>query len=62
LIQAIFTKGPIAAAIYSSDPTFRTYAGGIYSTPNCINKPVDHSVLIVGYGSDGPGKDYYIVK
>ena len=58
LLKALAKIGPLAAAMDSSKLQF--YSSGIYSNPICDT--IDHSVLIVGYGSDGPDKDFYIVK
>ena len=60
LVNAIASVGPIAAAIDASDIAFQFYSDGIFSSSDCSNP--DHAVTVVGYGSDGPGKDYYIVK
>ena len=54
--------GPVNAVI---DPSggFIQYKEGVYYNPNCnTNSSFLHAVLIVGYGSDGPGKDFYWVK
>ena len=40
--------------------SFQLYKEGIYSDP-AVTENVDHAILIVGYGSDGKGDDYYIV-
>ena len=44
--------------------SFSLYKTGIYYDPKCGNDPnqVDHYVTAVGYGSDGPGKDYWLIK
>ena len=44
----------------SSDTLFQFYSSGIYSSKNC--NTINHSVTIVGYGTLGPGQDYYIIK
>lgn len=60
LVNAIASVGPIAVAIDASDIAFQFYSDGIFSSSDCGNP--DHAVTVVGYSSDGPGKDYYIVK
>ena len=47
--------------IDASRDSFKYYDSGIYNDPNC-GKKKGHAVTIVGYDSDGPGKDYYIVR
>ena len=58
LLKALVKIGPIATAMDSSKLQF--YSSGIYSNPIC--DAIDHSVLIVGFGSEGPEKDFYILK
>ena len=47
--------------IDASRQSFKQYQEGIYNDPEC-GRNVTHAVTIVGYDSDGPGKDYYIVN
>lgn len=49
-------------AIDASQSSFQFYTSGIYSDPNCSTTNLDHSAAIVGYGTMGPGQDYYTVK
>ncbi|KAH9606549.1 hypothetical protein KSS87_009128 [Heliosperma pusillum] len=53
---------PIRVGVHGSSIDFQLYTGGIYDG-ECSSNPndIDHSVLIVGYDSEG-GKDYWIVK
>lgn len=55
---------PVSVAIYSSDPGFSTYTGGIWYDSGCEDvtaNMLDHAVLVVGYGSE-KNEDYWIVK
>ena len=60
LMYYVATIGPIAVAIEVSGP-FGSYSSGIYYYPNCTMS-LNHAVTIVGYGSYGPGQDYWIVR
>lgn len=62
LKEAIATIGPISVDIDASHPSFQHYSKGIYSEPLCSSEILDHSVLVVGYGTDELKQDYYIVK
>ncbi|KAL9232159.1 hypothetical protein vseg_007298 [Gypsophila vaccaria] len=55
-------KKPISVGVHGSSLDFQLYTGGIYDGA-CSSNPddIDHSVLIVGFGSEGD-KDYWIVK
>lgn len=62
LKHAIATVGPVTAYIDASGG-FSQYAGGIYFNLDCRKCNADHSVLIVGYGTDAETKqDYWLVK
>ncbi|GAF71036.1 unnamed protein product, partial [marine sediment metagenome] len=57
---ALYNNGPIATAMYASDPAFSAYTGGIYeysgsSVPN-------HAVLIVGWDDALGSSGAWIVK
>jgi len=41
---------------------FQYYSSGIYNDPSCTSENIDHVVTAVGYGTFGPGQDYYIIK
>ena len=59
--SAIANVGPIVAYIQTSGSFFQ-YSEGIYYEPDCKSQDKNHAVLIVGYGSDGPDQDFYIIK
>ncbi|XP_072529416.1 cathepsin L-like peptidase [Salminus brasiliensis] len=62
LQKAVTAIGPISAVIDASKKTFLLYQSGIYNEPNCSSYDVNLSVLVIGYGSDSAGRDYWLVK
>jgi len=62
LQAAVATVGPVSVAIDASHETFQLYAGGVYYEAQCSSEQLDHGVLVVGYGTDESGQDYWLVK
>lgn len=62
LLKALTIHGPISVSIDARSKSFALYSHGIYNDPNCDAKHVNHAVLLVGYGTDENGTDYYILK
>ncbi|ELT90593.1 hypothetical protein CAPTEDRAFT_217275 [Capitella teleta] len=60
----IATVGPVAVTMDASSPYFRYYRHGVLVDPECSSnwKDQNHSVLIVGYGTDEYGVEYWIAK
>ena len=54
-------RQPIVVGVDASHTSFQMYESGIYHDPKCSSEELDHSMLVVGYGSQG-GQDYWIVK
>ncbi|XP_066529039.1 cathepsin L-like [Hoplias malabaricus] len=59
---ALAAIGPIAVAIDASRHTFQLYESGVYEEPYCSKKDLSHAVLVVGYGVDKHGGDYWLIK
>ncbi|XP_059224580.1 cathepsin L [Stomoxys calcitrans] len=62
LMKAVATMGPVSVAIDASQESFQFYREGVYIEPNCNAENLDHGVLVVGYGTDKNGQDYWLVK
>ncbi|MGV8073336.1 MAG: C1 family peptidase [Syntrophobacteraceae bacterium] len=58
--QAIYTYGPIGAAVYVG-PKFQAYSRGIFNT-NEVGT-INHAIVLVGWVDDlGPDKGYWILR
>jgi cathepsin X len=57
--KELMARGPVACGV-DADP-LRDYSGGIFDDPDATAN-IDHVVSIVGWGSDAPGKYYWIVR
>jgi len=51
---------PVCVGIDASDISFQFYQSGVFDS-ECDNV-LDHGVLVVGYGTDDDGVDYWLVK
>lgn len=61
LQDAVANVGPVAVGleVYKS---FRYYNGGVYYDAQCGTSLQNHAALVVGYGTEEDGKDYWLVK
>jgi len=62
LQDAVKNIGPVSGALDASHSSFQLYSHGVYYEPACSPTNLDHGTNIIGYGSDGTGMDYYIIK
>lgn len=64
LLDAIVSVGPISISIDAALPDFTFYSSGVYNNPKCKNgiDDLDHTVLLVGYGTNAAGQDFYLVR
>ncbi|CAH1227176.1 CTSV [Branchiostoma lanceolatum] len=62
LQSAVASIGPVSVAIDASRSSFQLYRSGVYYEPRCSSRSLDHGVLVVGYGTDAKGGDYWHVK
>merc|ERR1712125_317075 len=51
---------PVSIAIEADLPIFQSYKSGVLS--GMCGAKLDHGVLVVGYGTDSQGGDYWKVK
>jgi len=61
LQNAVAMHGPIPVMIDASRNSFQLYSSGVYYDAACSSTTLDHTVLIVGYGSTN-GQDYWIAR
>jgi hypothetical protein len=63
LMEAVYSRGPVAVSLDASQDSFTFYSAGIYFDTACMWKPqdLDHSMMLVGYGSEAGG-DYWLVR
>ena len=59
VVKLILDIGPMTAQVYV-DNSWSVYTGGIFDEPNCTGD-ANHSVLLVGYGTEN-GTDYWIAR
>ena len=72
-MKGVLQSKPLAAAIAANNKYLHSYASGIIDATDCYDahpnpfrenlNPINHAVLIVGYGTDeATGLDYWLVK
>lgn len=61
LARTVGLLGPVAVALHVND-NFLSYESGVFEDQSCLDKDVNHAVLVVGYGTDPTLGDYWIAK
>lgn len=51
----------MSVAIEADKFKFQAYKSGVFDDPNCGTN-LDHAVLLVGYGTDSTGQEYWLMK
>ena len=59
-MDIVGTVGPVSVVLCVNDTLF-SYKSGVYHQDNCCTD-IMHAILIVGYGTDPVGGDYWIGK
>jgi C1A family cysteine protease len=59
-LQSAVSQQPVSIAIEADQTGFQHYKSGVFTGP--CGKNLDHGVLLVGYGTDPTGGDYWKVK
>ncbi|XP_044248971.1 cathepsin L-like [Drosophila takahashii] len=64
LAEVVYNIGPVAVSIDHLHEEFIQYSAGILSIPTCRSErsKLRHSVLVVGFGTDAMGNDYWLIK
>ena len=60
-LKEAVSKGPVSVAIEADAGIFQFYKSGVISSDKC-GTSLDHGVLVVGYGTETDGTEYWLVK
>ena len=60
-MMTALNSGVISVAIQADQFCFQTYSSGIFNNPNC-GTSLDHATVVVGWGQDGSGVQYWIMR
>nr|XP_020186184.1 ervatamin-B isoform X2 [Aegilops tauschii subsp. strangulata] len=61
-LQELAASQPVAVALEATDPDFRHYRSGVYAGSSSCGQRLNHAVTVVGYGADGGGQEYWVLK
>nr|WCD24708.1 Tyr p 1 allergen [Tyrophagus putrescentiae] len=62
IMAMLVTYGPGTVDIHGTSDTFRFYKGGIMRNVMPNSAYTNHIVVVVGYGTDSSGVDYWIIR
>jgi cathepsin L len=64
LMEALYSRGPIAVSLDASSDAFTFYSSGIYYDLQCKYEydDLDHAMVAVGYGTEEESGDYFLIK
>tara|TARA_B110000261_G_scaffold161246_1_gene202339 strand:- start:135 stop:1157 length:1023 start_codon:yes stop_codon:yes gene_type:complete len=60
MLNALYVN-PVSVAIEADTQAFQLYSSGVFKNTGC-GTSLDHAVVIVGWGTDSVGGDYYILR
>jgi C1A family cysteine protease len=58
----LLSKNPVAVNMYVNTPEFFNYKSGILNYDCSGKTSPDHAMLLVGYGRDADGTEYWLIK
>jgi C1A family cysteine protease len=53
---------PVLVAVDASHMSFQEYESGVYEDPDCSAKELDHTLVLVGFGVNSRGEEYWICQ
>lgn len=59
--QEVANYGPIAVRIQATEGLIYNYTSGVFSDAKCTGTRINHSALIVGYGEDPLGGNFWLI-
>lgn len=64
LMEALYSRGPLAVSMDASQDSFTFYSSGVYQESKCMWRvdDLDHSMMLVGYGTDPDHGPYWLIK
>uniref|UniRef100_A0A8R7PJ41 Peptidase C1A papain C-terminal domain-containing protein n=1 Tax=Triticum urartu TaxID=4572 RepID=A0A8R7PJ41_TRIUA len=60
-LQELVASQPVAVGV-EADLDFHHYTSGVYTGSSSCGQNLNHAVTVVGYGTDGGGQEYWLVK